>query len=728
MTRGLAPALAVLGAVAVGSAGAAPLVPLRGTIPRAVAGLRPAGEVPADLRLGYVTIVLGLRDREGLAALIAAQQDRRSPRHRRWLDPEEIADRFGTRRDDYEEVRRHFTAHGLRVVRDSPFRVSFVVAGAAARLEAAVGTRLALFRDGGRTFRAPLREPALPANLAAQVRGILGLDDLPAFRPLVQLAGGRTALGPAEFATAYAVGPLRTSGLAGAGRVIAVIARSNFRDADVAAFAERYLGTTPNVVRVFAGPDPGILVEPREETEVLLDTQWAAAMAPAAIIVPVIGSRDGGIPAALERAVAERIGDVITLSFGICEPAAPAVATELFDAFYAIANAQGQTVLVASGDGGSRDCIPEAAGLIAVNALASSPHAVAVGGTSFALEADGTLLGPPLEATWFDQSGAGGGGLSGVFARPRFQLAAGLGTVGRALPDLALAASPRTPGYVIVQANQDLVVGGTSAGPPSLGSVLALLNEQLVRTTGVGGLGQFLPTLYRLGSEQARGLRPPVFRDVVAGTIGDFAAGPGFDLATGWGAPLADALAAAVDGPGACEPALDCLVPARGPRRRACAGEWLLERSVFLTRRGIPRAIQTCRDGDPSCDVDGAVDGRCTLNVALCLNVFDFRALARTGANRGLPLCGRGQVRQVRLLAPRTSARDPEAAVNRAALEAAIGVLPLPTELDAACTGTVPITVPLAGRRARGRTTLLARVEGSRGTVISRATLRCTGR
>jgi len=28
-----------------------------------------------------------------------------------------------------------------------------------------------------------------------------------------------------------------------------------------------------------------------------------------------------------------------------------------------------------------------------------------------------------------------------------------------------------------------------------------------------------------------------------------------------------------------------------------------------------------CRDGDPHCDVDGAVDGHCTFDVRLCVNV-----------------------------------------------------------------------------------------------------------
>src|SRR5207249_2036830 len=139
-----------------------------------------------------------------------------------------------------------------------------------------------------------------------------------------------------------------------------------------------------------------------------------------------------------------------------------------------------------------------------------------------------------------------------------------------------------------------------------------------------------VPELHRLGSEQARGLGAPVFRDVVAGSNG-FPAGPGFDLATGWGAPIAGALADRVAGPGRCEPLIDavhpearCLVPSTA-RTTGCAGEWLVEQDRFAVRRGLPAIQQTCRDGDPGCDADGVADGRCTLRVALCLNVVDLR-------------------------------------------------------------------------------------------------------
>ncbi|HZP43734.1 MAG TPA: S53 family peptidase [Candidatus Binatia bacterium] len=705
---------------------------LEGSIPAALARLRPVGAAPADLRLAHVTVVLGLRDPAGLDAAIAAQEDPRSPAFGRQLDPTEIADRFGPPRAEYERVRRWLRAHGFTIQRDSPYRTFVVVAGTAGTVERTLKAPIRLFRHQGRTFFGPAAAPALPASIAASVRGVLGLDDLPHFRPLALLPDGSggctpglpcTALAPADVAAVYRTAPLAAAGRTGAGRSIAVIARSNYDDADVALFAERFVPGRPLPVKRIASRDPGIASDLGEVTEVLIDAEWAGALAPGATVNVVIGSVDGDLFEALVKAVDERLGDVITLSFGLCESASRILA-EVFDALYAIANAQGQTVVVASSDFGASDCLgsdPPERGL-AVSGLASSSHAVAVGGTAFPLEADGSVPSNVVERVWNDGTFASGGGESILFARPAYQLGLGAsGRPGRVLPDVALAGDPGLPGYVIVQDGRDQVTGGTSVGAPIFASMLALVNE----VQGRNGLGQLLPSLYRLGSEQARGLRPPVFRDVTEGNnqidaSGGFAAGPGFDLASGWGAPLADALATAISGPGRCEGEVPCLVPAGGPRSQACAGEWLVEQELFAVRRnGIPLRVQTCHDGEAQCDTDGTVNGTCTMNVALCLNVFDFRRLTK----KGLPVCPRRKIKGVRLLSPRAG-KDPVAADNQRTLAAALGALPpLPSTLRAQCTATVPVRVPVSGGR-RG-VELKARVRTKRGTVRPAVRLRC---
>jgi hypothetical protein len=699
------------------------LAPLRAatpSIPPAVAAMAPRGLAAGTLSLPHIVVFLGIRDRPGLDAMIAAQQDPRSPRFRRWLDPTEIADRFGPRREHYERVRRWFVDRGFGVVADSPYRIALALEGNARLVADALGAPIGVFRYRGQLYHAPLAEPALPADL--EVRGLLGLDDLPAFHPLVRLSDRSVAMAPDDFATAYEVTALRDAGLDGTGSSVAVLARSDFDDDDVQTFMQRFVAGARPPRRVMAGAtNPGVLTDPIERTEVLLDVQWAAALAPGAALEVVIGSRTGDIPEALVKAVNDRVGDVISLSFGICEPLTTRTATELFDAFYGVANLQGQTVLVAAGDSGATDCAP-VSNVVAVNALAASPNSVAVGGTALDPLFDPksfAATGYGGESAWNDLSGAGGGGVSTVFGRPSFQLGVGR-FAGRALPDLALAASPDSPGYVIVEDEQETAVGGTSASVPALAGVLALVNQRV----GRGGLGQLLPALYRLARDGDAGLRPSAFHDVEAGGNG-FSALRGFDLATGWGSPRAELLAnGLVDvPPGPCEPLERCLVPGVPDPRQACAGEWLVERSTPMAdAAGLPSRRQSCRDGDPACDRDGVADGTCTMEVALCTNVFDLRTHGRDG----LPLCRTGKVRHVRALPPAGGdSRQARRQVLRN-LRAAFDVLPeTPASLDRACTATVAIPVPLSARGGPGRIALRAAVRRSGATVRPRLMLTC---
>jgi hypothetical protein len=696
-----------------------PLTALPGVVPQGLAALVTDGDAPDDLAVPHVVVWLGLRDRDVLRALVAAQQDPRSPRYRRWLDATEIADRFGARRARYERARAWFAAQGLRVTADSPYRTSFTVAGDAARVQRALRTKLGLFRLRGRRHRAPTAPAFVPQDLGVQ--GLLGLDDLPAIRPLVKLGDGAVTLGPLDLARAYGVDVLHAAGVDGTGSRIAIAARSDFDQADVEAFAARF-GIAPRPpVKHFVGANPGILPEFGELTEVLLDTQWAGALSPQADVTVVIGSRDGDIPEAVAAAVEQRLGQVISVSFGLCEPLSSATVTEVFDGLYTIANLQGQTVVVASGDAGATDCAPDLP-TVAVNALASSPHAIGIGGTALdaGFDADGVATGYVGESVWNDASGAGGGGLSRIFARPAYQLA--LGFTSRALPDVSLPGSALTPGYAVVERGESIIVGGTSAGAPALAGILALANQRAARD----GLGQLLPTLYRLGHDGADGRRPPVFRDIVTGDNG-YSAGPGFDLASGWGSPIADRLVAAIaeEPPPACEPGIDCLVPAPGPVQRSCLGQWLVDMDdLDRTRRGAPSRRQHCRDGDPSCDADGQVDGRCTIHVALCLNVFDVRRLGRDG----LPRCPTTEIRGVRLLSPSRAGRVGTRTRAGHDLGTAFRALPaLPTMLDAACTARVPVVVPLHDGGRAGRLTLRARVRGANGAARPAVTLVCEG-
>src|SRR5262249_35728567 len=162
----------------------------------------------------------------------------------------------------------------------------------------------------------------------------------------------------------------------------------------------------------------------------------------------------------------------------------------------------------------------------------------------------------------------------------------------------------------------------------------------------------------------------------------------------------------------------------QGPKKGACSAEWLVEQDVFSARHGLPLSRQTCHDGDPECDTDGKIDGRCTSSVALCLNVFDVRSAFLN--RKGVPVCEPGPVRRVTLVSPGARTRATVLAGTRAAVQSALGALPpLPTALRFACTAAVPVEVPLGANGQPGRLTLRARVDGAHGQGMARLTLVC---
>jgi cysteine-rich repeat protein len=78
----------------------------------------------------------------------------------------------------------------------------------------------------------------------------------------------------------------------------------------------------------------------------------------------------------------------------------------------------------------------------------------------------------------------------------------------------------------------------------------------------------------------------------------------------------------------------------RGPA--GCVLEWTIVNPNGEVESGFPSSTQTCIDGDPSCDADGAIDGGCDLQVGACLNSTDSR----------LPLCNSAGVDYIQLRRP----------------------------------------------------------------------------
>src|SRR5262249_6905419 len=156
----------------------------------------------------------------------------------------------------------------------------------------------------GRTRLANEDPPLLPAEFSDRV-DVVRLHTFPLAEPLVRVAGPSgtlDAMAPSDLYVAYDLRPLLEAGTDGTGQTIAVVARSDFNDTDVADFQQRFGVPLRSPVKAFPSTNPGVgapagvchgirnqsqrdLCIQNEESEVLLDAQWAGAMAPGATVL-----------------------------------------------------------------------------------------------------------------------------------------------------------------------------------------------------------------------------------------------------------------------------------------------------------------------------------------------------------------------------------------------------------------------------------------------------------
>jgi cysteine-rich repeat protein len=62
-----------------------------------------------------------------------------------------------------------------------------------------------------------------------------------------------------------------------------------------------------------------------------------------------------------------------------------------------------------------------------------------------------------------------------------------------------------------------------------------------------------------------------------------------------------------------------------GRATNSCMAEWRIKNPGGAVSDGFPSKTQSCIDGDPTCDQDGAINGSCAFQVAVCARVTDAR-------------------------------------------------------------------------------------------------------
>ncbi len=544
--------------------------------PLATAG-NDRGQVDSSFPLPYITMRFAptAAQQAALQQLLLDQQNQASPSYRKWLTPEQYADRFGVSQSDAAQIVEWLQAQGFKVNPVSRSRTFITFSGTAGRVGAAFGTAIHHYQVNGKMHYANSTDLTIPAALSPLVAGFHGLHDFRAkpkpvhAKPrwtLPQGSDGFYALAPDDFATIYDIAPLYAAGIDGSGQQIAIVGESELyhSGADITSFWNTFGLMSAKLVQTLVpgSRNPGI--EPLALLEASLDIEWASAVARGATI-QFVYSEDYWDSATY--IVDNALAPVLSMSFGVCE---------LFDLIdlpsyrqtVQQANAEGITWLAASGDTGAVACDPqgtaEAEGGLGVSEPASIPEVTAMGGTALSLDSaywnrtntatDESAKGYVPETAWNDSVAAGcleasGGGASMYFPT-LWQTSGGVPNDGwRHMPDISFNASNYyVPYYVYCSSavcaySEANVVysGGTSAATPTMAGVVALLNQYL----NTNGLGNINPVLYRLAQ-----IAPNAFHDITSGSNivpcasgspgcvngqEGYSAGAGYDSATGLG-------------------------------------------------------------------------------------------------------------------------------------------------------------------------------------------------
>jgi uncharacterized protein (TIGR03437 family) len=550
-----------------------------GSLHRLAAPQFDKGPVDPGMRMEYMQIFAkpSATQQAGLDQLLADQQNPSSKQFHKWLTPEEFGNRFGLSPGDHAKIVAWLQAEGFFINELARGRNWVAFSGTADQVSRSLHTSIHRYQVNGETHFANLTELSVPEALADVTGGFIGLNDFkltsqsePHLIPEYN-AGSNHNLIPADFATIYNISPLYQAGLDGAGASIAVIGGSNVLLSDLASF-QKSLNLPANVPKIilYGGSDPGF----NNGWEGTHDLEWAGAIAPKASIYYVYGA---DFHAALAAAINANYAPIISYSGAGCE------INFLASQYRYIAqqaNAQGITILAASGDVGAAGCDVNGGFYSTVWAEqgesvdypAVLPEVTGVGGTTF-VEGSGTYwaasndpanFGSALsyipETSWNQSStfglGASGGGASRYYSRPAWQTAPGVpNDNARHVPDIAFSASTHDA-YLAIYQGAVGSGGGTSWGAPAMAAIVALLNQYQIKNgfQAKPGLGNINPQLYRLAQSA-----PSVFHDITTGNnivncgpgtpdcltspgVFGYSAGPGYDMVTGLGSIDVNAL------------------------------------------------------------------------------------------------------------------------------------------------------------------------------------------
>jgi len=317
--------------------------------------------------------------------------------------------------------------------------------------------------------------------------------------------------------------------------------------------------------------------------EISLDVEWAHAIAPGANIVLELGADNSDVALidAINDAIDNHRGDVISMSFGEADVCLGPDLTAAWHKAFANATAKGITLIASAGDqGASQPSCDGSSWIKSTSSPASDPLVLSVGGTELRAAdyclpslgcnpathpAPGTYQG---EIGWnegptgdfqnfFGNTEAGGGGFSAVWDEPSFQQGTIHGGKQRGVADVSFNAAILHGVLTFLDipgvGTGFFRFGGTSAGAPQWAALTAIAAQAAGH-----GYGFINSALYKIGQSNAGS----AFNDVTSGTnsavefdnngnevvVTGFNAGAGWDAFTGLGSPKASGVVSGLAG------------------------------------------------------------------------------------------------------------------------------------------------------------------------------------
>lgn len=546
-------------------------------------------------------------------------QDPDSQLFHRYLSEEEWNQRFAPSAEDEQAVVAWAQSQGFTITQRYDNRLLVDVEAPSAVIEKALDVTMNSYQIGVDAYFSNDRDPSLPTHLIGVVHSVMGLNNiqrvhsfskLPAtIRPPDYSPGPAYALGPHQerdgdpekrhgakeaepngtrqensfgaynqwflySSYAYDYTALNLVGACcnptnhpnGAGPItsIAIAIWGDYWDPDLVDFVQNNPPIIPyNVQRHFVDGTPQCCY-----SETTLDVEWATAMSnsfdnaddTAKIhVYEAANDTTAVLLDVLNHILHDGDARVLSMSWGGAETYIfPAHDMDTYHAVFDQLLGQGWTLVAASGDGGATD---DCANHLSVSYPASDPDVIAVGGTTLALNADGTYH---METGWAgsvygcaNNDGGSGGGCSTHFAAPSYQSSPACGAHSRSVPDIALNADWVNTPQQVVFVGQTVADGGTSIATPEIAGFFAQENAYLLYIQSMVGetcggslnapcapIGNANPYLYYEAYHPSFAPHYP-FYDITYGCNGNditqryhltpYCAAGGYDRVTGWG-------------------------------------------------------------------------------------------------------------------------------------------------------------------------------------------------